>query len=396
MDAENLHICICGGGNMSHAFAALLSNAPGVSSVAVHTRRPNQWQGNLRMYPLEEHVDEVQISGRINASDSSNMLRKADVIILSLPCNVRYAYLNQIKKDILPNSVLLFSPSLGGIDLLAHKEFPQNPAIFCQRVPYISRILRYGESVSLSLKKTVACFFSPSRNMPKEKLFSLAERLLGIKVTELQSPWPLLLSNSNPIIHIARLCELVHLSPFANVPYFYRDWGDEASQRALNMDAELARIFSSLGTPFQSLEDYYEVSGVHALTEKFSSIPSLHQIKTAMIHPPTSPLWIPDTSDRYFREDIPMGTLFIKLAASLLSIDVPTINDSLTCLQRFMNEHYLREDASLNLPHWTKLLGFNPVNLMKERLQASLSLSERDMLSLNYNMLNYNILSRSA
>ena len=105
-----------------------------------------------------------------------------------------------------PKTIIVIAPAVGGIHFLFEENFPNNKFIALQRIPYICRIIEYGKSVNTSLKDNIDVLYSSNfNNIAHDKI----QKLLNLKLNKIESVWPLLLSNSNPILHIVRMCELI-------------------------------------------------------------------------------------------------------------------------------------------------------------------------------------------
>lgn len=344
-----INVCICGGGNLAHAFAGMLSLNPYVSKLTVLTRRPKKWNHKLKIL---KDANEI-ISGIFHVTDDFSVLTQADVIILTLPCHVRYLYLLKIKQYVSAKTLLLAAPSIGGINFVFENIFPDNPFVCCQRVPYICRIIEYGNSVKVDIKKSIDIYYS-NNLLPKHK--KIVANILNMQLSEISSFWPLLLSNSNPIIHIARLCEILTTHyPCLTPPLFYEEWGDFASKLAVDMDAELGKVMKKLNvTEYKSLLRHYEVSDYKNLTKKIRSIPAFSNITTPMQK--INNFFILDNQSRYLIEDLILGTCVIKQIASLLKITTPFIDYAISLMQRVLNKNLINKQGILDLCEWESCL----------------------------------------
>lgn len=352
-----MNICICGGGNLGHACAGCMAGAAaGELRVTMLTRRPERWQQQL--YLTTPANSTPRLSAAFEVSGDAAVLRQAQLVMLTMPCHVRLDFLQQHRDYISPQAVILMAPSTGGVHLFTRALLPTNPCVFCQRVPYICRIREYGHSVHLEPKPYVDAYIDAPSPAAHAEAKRCAELALQMPVREMPSPWPLMLSNSNPIIHIARLCELAEQAPHSSNPLFYEEWGDTASALSVAMDAELCQIMRALGAPHTTLLQHYGVTSPRELTQKMHTIPAFAGIRSPMVE--TGARYELDTRHRYFTEDVPFGTLFIKYMAQRCGIPTPHIDSALLRLQALMGTPLLTADASINTAAWISTLGFDP------------------------------------
>lgn len=351
-------VCVCGGGNLAHAFAGTLSSNPYVSKLTVLTRHPEKWRQILSVWTNDT---DATIGGVFDASNDYAVLKHADVVILTLPAHVRYEYLLTIRQYIASNTLLLAVPGIGGINFIFDEFFPNNPYVCCQRVPYICRIIEYGKSVKRDLKKSIDIYYSGNVLSEHKEII---QHLLNIGLCEISSFWPLLLSNSNPIIHIARLYEILTSSyPCEQIPLFYEEWGDCSSQLAITMDAELEEVMNKLQVlEFENLLQHYEVSDYQTLTQKIRKIPAFHGIMAPMCQ--QGRVFVLDSQSRYLTEDLILGTCFIKFIASSLKIATPTIDKAIYGLQNVFAQILITEEGIFNLDEWQKSIGKDFYNLV--------------------------------
>ena len=359
-----LNICICGGGNLSHAFLGYLNNKSQQFHITLITRQPEKWSQELEVY---QNNTRIYKTNNYTITSQFDVLTKADIIILTLPCHVRFQYLSQIKQYISPQAIILTAPSLGGINFFLDKHFPLNKYACCQRVPFICRTIKYGQSVNIDIKKKQEIYYSSNCSVQDEIKIS---KILQMPIHKLQSYWPLMLSNSNPIIHIARICEILDTQyPCSTPPLFYESWGDKASSLALNMDKELAIIMQRLKVKeYRNLLQHYEVNSLQELTKKINSIPSFQKILAPMI--PLKDKYILDKQSRYITEDLSYGTCFIKYLGNMLRIKTPYIDYAIKKLQPFLNSKFLETNGKFNTHNWEKYIGTSlddiiPQNIMR-------------------------------
>ena len=278
-------------------------------------------------------------------TNNYKILKNADIIFLTLPANVRYSYLKSIKNYIQKTALLVTAPSIGCINYLLDDFFPENKYICCKRVPFICRTIKDGKKVNTDVKKNIEAYFSQNCTDFEKQLIS---KLLGMTVTEIETPYSLFLSNSNPILHIAGLCEILNKEyPLNHIPKLYDIWSDYASTLAIKMDNELSLIMKKLKVKdFSTLLEYYEVKNEKELTKKLKSIESFKQVLAPLIEHKGE--YIIDIESRYLKEDLPYGTCFIKLFAEKNNIKTPTIDYCIKRLQQFYCVELINKQGNLN------------------------------------------------
>ncbi len=337
-------VCICGGGNLAHALVGTIG-ANSDFDVCVLTRQPERWANEISVFGCNG-----AFKGKGHASPISNrpedVVSTADIIFLALPSFSRAAVLSSIAPFVKPNSVIGCFPGIGGFDWLAEHFLPidrMEIAYFSsQRVPFICRTMTYGHSVMADAKNSINVAFS---SHSKPSFIGELQTMLGIGINTLKSFMEVNLSNSNPLLHPARMYSLFSNyseKMFFKAPMpFYEDWDQYASEILISMDMELQSICPRMGckchiTPIMK---HYGVDSALALTDMIRRIPSFKGIMTPMIQ--ASAGYFPDFNSRYFTEDIAYGTLVIKFFAEQCDVPTPTIDRIITWAQGRMEKEYL-------------------------------------------------------
>ena len=135
------------------------------------------------------------------------------------------------------------------------------------------------------------------------------------------------LSNSNPLLHPARLYGMWHDwkgETYKDQTLFYAQWDELSSEVYIAMDEEFQRLCKTVGVVIPNVLDYYESTDASSLTRKLRSIAAFQTIKAPMIQ--TKEGWIPDFESRYFTEDFPYGLQIVKDLAVQKYIQTPTID----------------------------------------------------------------------
>ncbi len=341
-----MRIAICGGGNVAHVLAGLLSQRKGLE-IRLLTRKPDHWSESIRV--LDDWDRSTTGRPHLVSNLAGEVIPGTDLVILALPAYARSAVLKTIAPH-LSGKVLVGSfPGGGGFDWSAQKCLQgasASVAIFgAQRVPYISRIIHYGREVFGSIKKEGIAIAAIPQGRSNE-IATILEDVLQMPVSHLNNFLEITLATSNPILHPARMYSLFHQYEtgrfWQSRILFYESWDDAASEMLTTMDREvhdiLARIPLDLSYILPLLE-HYGVRDVQELTRKISGIKSFQGIPTPMLE--TQNGFIPNFQSRYFSEDIPYGLLIIKGVAVITDTPTPAIDKVLAWAQEAMHKEYI-------------------------------------------------------
>lgn len=341
-----MRIAICGGGNLAHVLAGLLSQSKGLE-IRVLTRNPRLWDEAIRVRDDRGRVT----AGRpcSISSHAGEVVSGADLVILALPAFARTAVLKTIAPHLTGDVWIGSFPGSGGFDWMAKDALQGASArisIFgAQRVPYISRIIRYGREVFGSPKKEGIAIAAIPQSRSRE-IASILEDVLQMPVTCLNNFLEITLATSNPILHPARVYTLFHdyrAGRFWREPIlFYEGWDDAASELLIRMDREVHGIFARIPLDLSGIAPllkHYGVRNARELTRKISGIASFKGIPTPMLEEGNG--FVPDFNSRYFTEDIPFGLLIIKGVAVTTGAATPAIDTVLAWAQEMMHKQYI-------------------------------------------------------
>lgn len=320
-------IGICGGGNLSHAMAAWLSR--GGYPVRLVTRRPEEWGVELQAHFFDGEDRSVRL---LSVSADAATLVDCALILISGP---RYAIAPLCEKllpHLSPEQAVVIAP--GTPDLLRMEKdlrWRGQPLLGLYKVPFICRTERYGHAVSVLGSRNMNRIWLSASAREQDAL--LLAKMFDTPLERLSSAWPFLLTNSNPLLHPSRLCQL--FSDFdENRLYdrnflFYEEWGVESSELYMAADAELLSVCERcpgmiIGKDIIPVTEYYESPTPELLTKKIRSITAFKGIKSPMKRRGKG--WVPDFSSRYFTEDIPFGTSLICEYARHLKVDTPVLD----------------------------------------------------------------------
>jgi len=325
-----MNICIIGSGNIAHALVAFVGSKADVN-LKILSSSDKDWQEITTT-----HENRV-LKGKVELVTSNpEIISKSDLILFTTPAFARDSILRKIAPFIKDNTIIGAFPGVGGFDISVKKYITnKNINIFsAQRVPYIARIIKEGKSVRATPKESINIAVLKDA----KEVQNLLENLLGMRVNLLDDFLEVNLSNSNPILHSARLYELFENKKMLDRKVlFYGEWSDRASEILLAMDSEFMQIIDKLKLKkVKSLMEHYEVKNIKEMTLKLSSINAFKGIYAPLIK--TDGGYLPDTKSRYFTEDVEYGLKFIKDYANKLNIEIPTINRVYNHLKALMED----------------------------------------------------------
>ena len=323
-----MKICICGGGNLGHVIAGFVASRH-EHEVVLLTRHPERWSHQLSI----ETPEGKSLSGTLSGifSDSHQALENADIVLLCMPGFAIAETLRQIKDDLCPSTPVGSVVSNTGFFFQALNILPASQPLFgFQRVPFISRTIEYGHRARLMGYKSNLNVAIEHMDEP-ESLRSRLESLFCTPVNLLGSYYEASLSNSNPLLHPARLYTLWkdwHEGiTYTRIPLFYEEWTEEAADLYITMDQELQALLRELPIrpdSIPSVLDYYESTDAPSLARKLQSITAFKGIQAPMRI--TAEGYVPDFHSRYFTEDFPYGLAIIERVAKANHISTPTIS----------------------------------------------------------------------
>lgn len=332
-------VCICGGGGQCHAIAPWLASQG--YTVNILTNRPHLWTSDFKYLLPNGEMHEATLATISN--DPALTIPNADVVIVSVPGFVNREELLKIKPYLKPRAFVggVF-PANGfffdAFDVLG-KEFP---LWGFQRVPFIGKVKEYGQTGNIMAYKTAFHIaVENTDHKEKEQFRQWIQKSFGQPTALMSSYFEVALSNSNPILHPARIYTWLKdwdgQTPIADNPLFYEEWPDEASEMYIALDKDLHKIIEVLPVNNDCLPfvlDYYEQPDAHNLSLKLRSIESFHGIRMPVTKVDGG--YMPDFTSRYFIEDFSCGLKKYAELAQQYNIDVPNITLALKWFSQFM------------------------------------------------------------
>lgn len=299
---------------MGHVTAGFFA-AQNDLQVSLLTTKPECWSQYLEVVDVNGKTYKGKLK-RIS-SEPKYVIPEADIVLICLPGFAIHDVLCSIAPYLDEKTMVGTVVSSTGFFFEAMQFLPQNQPLFgFQRVPFISRIINYGHVAELKgYKESLSVAVEQTKN--KEDVKATLERLFNTPTKLLDSYYEVSLSNSNPLLHTARLYTMwKDWTPgmdYDKNPEFYCDWTIEAAELLIAMDEEFQALLKSLGLKEGSIPpvlQYYESIDAESLTIKLHSIPAFKGIPSPMITNQYGK-YEPDFSSRYFIEDFPYGMRFI-------------------------------------------------------------------------------------
>jgi len=324
-----MNVCICGGGNLGHAITGFVA-ARGKGEVRLLTRHPERWGKSILIKRPDNWIPLIGTPKCISKHPEETVTN-ADVVVLCLPGFSIREVLKQIKPYLRPDTIVGSVVSSTGFFLEAMEILSANQPLFgLQRVPFIARTIEYGhEAIIKGYKENLSV--AVAQTYRQEEIRQLCEQLFNTPTKLLDSYYEATLSNSNPLLHPARLYDLWQDwhegKVYARIPMFYEEWTERASQYYLTMDEELQNLLSVLPVRqgnIPTVLDYYESSDAASLTHKLCSIKAFKGIPAPM--KASEGGYLPDFDSRYFTEDFAYGLNIVQRIAREKGVKTPFID----------------------------------------------------------------------
>ena len=324
-----MKICICGGGNLGHVTAGFFAAQDNLQ-VSLLTTKPERWSHYLEVVDVNGKTYKGKLE--IISSEPKDVIPEADIVLVCLPGFAIHDVLCCIAPYLNNKTLVGTVVSSTGFFFEAMKVLPKNQPLFgFQRVPFISRVINYGRVAELKGYKE-SLSVAVEQTDKREEVRAMLEKLFITPTKLLDSYYEVSLSNSNPLLHTARLYTMwKDWQPgmdYDENPEFYCDWTIEAAQLLIDMDEEFQELLRTIGLKegsIPSVLQYYESSDAVSLTDKLHSIPAFKGIASPMIVNQFGK-FEPDFSSRYFTEDFPYGMRFIVETAKAYNVNTPNID----------------------------------------------------------------------
>lgn len=339
-----MKIAIIGAGNIGTAMAAKISEDK-KNDVCIYSTRAQKWLDIITY--IDIRTGEKKKSNKIKVTDKlDKCVSGANIVFVTYPSFLRKDCIDDIAEYCVKGCLVVFVPGGGGIEYFC-EGLREKQCIVAgtDRVPCVSRLIQYGESVQIDWKKSVrgSCLFGATT----EYVVDLLSKVLQLKCFPLKNYLVITLTPANQIMHPVRLYSLFKYAnaetEFEQQIPFYREWDDDTSHILLACDNELQNLCKNLKK--LELEEvvplgvHYESMTPSEMTKKLRSIPSFSNIKTPLKKHDDGKYRI-DFESRYFQEDFPYGLCIIKSIAELCHMETPWIDRILCWDENIENKEY--------------------------------------------------------
>lgn len=344
-----IKIVVVGGGNIGTLLYAELSRINNDCQVILATRDVSKWSSRISVINQNKKL----LYNVDNTIVTQDIVADADYYFFTTPKNHIKETIEQYINIVKPGAKFIFVPGTGGVEFLyakaQHIDF-----IGLQRVPYIARLDKYGQSVCMLSKKDEIFVAS----LKKQQDIGFLSKMLDIKVQALPNYLCVTMTPSNPILHTSRLFGLFANNDIEHIYseniLFYEDWDDQSSEMLIGLDSEVQKICAQIAeldlSWVKSLKVHYESNSVEEMTHKLSSIQAFKGIKSPMIKVENG--YKIDKGNRYFLEDFDFGLIILKALAQLVNVDTPYMNKILYWFEIVVERKILKNDLLVENANW--------------------------------------------
>jgi hypothetical protein len=362
-----MRVCIVGGGNAAQAMAALFPHSGITCNMyvpyqdeAFRLRKAIDEQGYIAAHFAEHNRFAGEVRGKpaIISNLASEVIPDCDVLIMPLPSFAYRDVLTEIKPYLKVGALIGATPGQGGFDWIAKEvlgDRADDVVLFSiLPMPFNCRIVEFGKKVYVQeFKKKYKVGSTPTSAISKaveatKMLFGHAESCGHFLSCSL---YPI-----NAVIHPARLYALCNNwnegDFFPENPLFYEAMDDVSTALMDNVNKELIEVAEVLNTAGVDtievphiknfLADYVYQDKSPTLTDFFKSNLAYKGFRCPFIEKDGG--WVPDFTNRYFTEDIPLGLCLYKGVADIVEIETPTMDKILRWAQTHMAKEYLLGD----------------------------------------------------
>jgi len=366
-------VCVCGGGNASHTYMALLSSRGFTVHVFADfgdeaeklTNAKNEC-GGVTISDRTDPDNVKEIKGTVDkiSKEPGDIFPHCDVIMISLPSFAFKPILEKMKPHLKDGVIIYYLPGQGGCDFIIRKEMPDELAsgklTFASvlPMPFNCRIKDYGKLVDLAAFKDeydLAAF--PGKD--GQAAGGLLSEIFGKPVNVGGSMAALHLLGANPNIHPARVYGLWGdwdgKTPYPENPLFYETWDDKSAELADGISNERCGVWAEIVrrsggaagkvTDVKPIKEYITQCYGKAIADNsttkgvFATNNGYKGFKCPMKEVEGG--WVPDFANRYFSEDFPESFAIYKGLADLVDYPTPTIDKCFLWAQPFMGKEYI-------------------------------------------------------
>jgi len=368
-------VCICGGGNAAHVFAALvpwLLPSTKVHILSTFSDEAERWNkalqdnGTMILNKMEhDNRSENVIRTRptLVTKDPAQAVTGCDLIIIPLPAFAHRSYLETIAPYVSEGCTVTGMPSYPGFMWEVKHVFGQKAngikVVGCNTLPWATRFTSYGYTADVLGTKSVMMGCSAKRTDVLSTQLCIGKHPCLQWGSGLCSD----LQTNNPLIHLAIMYARWRDwdgKPLKEKPLFYQGVDEFGAKAMSDMSDEILATRDALVKINPSLD----LKNVEHIKERFvvSYGPQIADKSTLRGCLVTNSAYVglthpmievegglaPNFGYRYMTEDLPIGLVPLRGIAELAGVKTPRIDEVLRWAQKVANKEYLREDGKLD------------------------------------------------
>lgn len=362
---QRVAVAVCGGGNLGHVFAGLLSARPDLD-VRLLVSSPER--AALIEAGLAEHGGirvrrrEGDVVGRpaLVTADPARAVADAHIVLMCLPTSVEAACLARIAPHLRDGAIVGSIPAPGGFQWIVRDVLGASRSAVTVfgvgAIPWMCKLRRPGCEVEILGGKAVNGQVTLGDGARSGVVSDILAHLTGMPFVALDSFLPITLNPGNQLLHPGILYAMVTDNgdqPFPEAPLFYEGLSERAAGVLEALSGELmairgrleaadAKLDLSSVLPLQlSVQVAYgsDVADPTTLRSTIATNRAYAGIRTPVVR--TDGGWVPDPNSRFFQEDVPFGLVVLKGIAALGDVPTPTLDTVLEWAQARMGRHYL-------------------------------------------------------
>lgn len=362
--AAPVQITVCGGGNLGHVFAGLLSARGdvrvhwlvGSAEKAAQLSSTIAGAGGLTVLRREGNV--VGMPHRISAN-AAEVVPGSQLVLLCLPSFVEPQVLQRLSPVLDEGALVASIPGPGGVQWAAKSILGRagKRVVFCglASIPWMCKVQEPGKSVRVLGTKTISGLVAHPWSSTAPAL-DVMSAVLGLPLVDIQNFLQVILNPSNQLLHPAIMFDLFDGwdgRPLAEPPLFY----ESVSQRAADLLEAMSGELQALKEAILARRPQFDLSAVMpidlailaaygadiadttSLRATIATNRSYAGIRTPMVAVDGG--LAPNWQSRFFTEDIPYGLVVLRGIADLLGVKTPHIDRVMVWAQECMGGEYL-------------------------------------------------------
>lgn len=329
---DPLNVVICGGGRTGHLSAVLFKQRPGIRvSLLTNNREVIEHHAHAGISALLPEGGTLSARLDVVSGDPDEALADADVVIITVPAQVRPALLHAIAGSLPTHKPVYVGaiPGFCGFDWLAEKALAARPNAVIwgmKDVPHTAYALQPGVSVTMGGAKSTLYVGTHERESEpaRQALLAHLQRLYAAPVELLAHYLEITLTPGNPIMHPSVVYGLIgpyaqwHDKPFAEPlcwwtdctelgAYFLERCDEESQLLCKAVGQRLGVDMSSVQPLKQEIVEAYQAQIRDPRT--MLSVLRTNQAYDSILAPmvKTADGYVIDKENRAFHEDVAFG-----------------------------------------------------------------------------------------